>query len=97
MGHAYVIMGYNGKVAKDRRTTEDAIMEGYNVLQVALQMLEIVQEEKKRLITPYLKNLDLKMGIHTGKILGGIIGSKLVRYDIFGHDVLIVKRIEAHG
>ena len=37
------------------------------------------------------------MGIHTGKILGGIIGSKLVRYDIFGHDVLIVKKIEAHG
>ncbi len=37
------------------------------------------------------------MGIHTGKILGGIIGSKIVRYDVFGQDVLIAKLIEHHG
>ena len=47
--------------------------------------------------TPFLKNLELKIGIHTGKILGGIIGSKIVRYDIFGHDVLIAKKIELKG
>lgn len=31
-----MVMGYNGKVAKDRRTLEDAILEGYNILQVAM-------------------------------------------------------------
>ena len=87
-------MGYTGKVAKDRRTLDDAIIESYNVLQVAMQMLEIFQEECKRLTTPFTANLELKVGIHTGKILGGIIGSKIVRYDIFGHDVLIAKKIE---
>ena len=47
-------------------------------------MIEIVQEECKRSNNPFLKNVELKVGIHTGKILGGIIGSKIVRYDIFG-------------
>lgn len=48
----------------------------------------------KRANSPYLKDLELKVGIHTGRILGGIIGSKIVRYDIFGQDVMIVKKIE---
>ena len=94
MGNSYLVMGYTGKVAKDRRTLDDAITEGYSVLQVAMQMLEIVADEKKKMNSPYLKNLDLKVGIHTGRILGGIIGSKIVRYDIFGQDVLIAKNIE---
>jgi len=32
MGYSYIVMGYTGKVAKDRRTHEDAILEGYNIL-----------------------------------------------------------------
>ena len=48
MGNSYIVMGYTGKVAKDRRTHEDAILEGYNVLQVAMQMIEVVQEERKK-------------------------------------------------
>lgn len=60
-------------------------------------MLEILQEECKRLTTPFARNLELKIGIHTGKILGGIIGSKIVRYDVFGRDVLIAKKIEQRG
>jgi len=48
LGDTYIVMGYSGKVAKDRRTLDDTIIEGYNVLQVAHQMLEIMQEERKR-------------------------------------------------
>ena len=94
MGDSYVVMGYTGKIAKERRTADDQIIEGYNVLQVGLQMVEIIQDERKRTTNPFLKSLDLHVGIHTGKIVGGIIGSKLVRYDIFGQDVLIAKKIE---
>lgn len=38
LGDSYFVMGYTGKVAKDRRTMDDAINEGYNVLQMAMQM-----------------------------------------------------------
>ena len=40
-----------------------------------------------------MKNLDLKIGINSGKIVGYIIGSKVVRYDIFGEDVLTASQI----
>ena len=46
---------------------------------------------------PFLRNLDLRVGIHTGKILGGIIGSKIVRYDVFGQDSLITRSILRNG
>ena len=44
----------------------------------------------------------MRIGIHTGKVVGGIIGTKLVRYDIFGSDVLffeflIANKMESNG
>ena len=39
----------------------------------------------------------MRVGIHTGKVIAGIIGSKVVRYDIFGEGVLIANKIERHG
>lgn len=84
IGDTFIVMGYTGRVSKEKRDLEVAIKEGHNVLQVGMSMLEIVQEEKQKLTSPYLRNFNIKVGIHTGNILGGIIGSKNVRYDIFG-------------
>jgi class 3 adenylate cyclase len=39
----------------------------------------------------------MRIGIHTGKIVAGIIGSKIVRYDIFGENVLISNKMESNG
>lgn len=39
----------------------------------------------------------MRVGIHTGKVVAGIIGAKVVRYDIFGEGVLIANKIEAYG
>jgi class 3 adenylate cyclase len=39
----------------------------------------------------------MRIGIHTGRIVGGIIGTKVVRYDIFGQDVLIANKMESNG
>jgi class 3 adenylate cyclase len=41
--------------------------------------------------------LDIKIGIHTGKVVAGIIGSKVVRYDIFGEGVFIGHKIVQAG
>ena len=38
-------------------------------------------------------NLDVQVGLNIGKIVAGIIGTKVVRYDIFGQDVLIANLI----
>lgn len=39
------------------------------------------------------KNLEIRVGIHTGNIIAGMIGTKLVKYDIFGNNVLITSKI----
>ena len=50
----------------------------------------------------------MRIGIHTvdffiiinylkGKIIGGIIGTNIVRYDIYGPDVLIANKMESEG
>jgi class 3 adenylate cyclase len=39
----------------------------------------------------------MRIGIHTGKVIGGITGTNLVRYDIYGPDVLIANKMESEG
>lgn len=39
----------------------------------------------------------MRIGIHTGDIISGVIGTKLVRYDIYGPDVLIANKMESGG
>ena len=80
----YVVLGYSGRIAKEKRTMEESINEAYNLIQVGIQMTEIVQEEKQRLKDPLLRDLDVKVGINCGKITGCIIGTKVARYDVFG-------------
>lgn len=38
--------------------------------------------------------MNLRAGIHTGPVIAGIIGAKVVRYDIFGSGVMVTERIE---
>lgn len=39
----------------------------------------------------------MRIGIHTGNIIGGIIGTELVRYDIYGKDVSMANKMESNG
>ena len=41
--------------------------------------------------------LGVRIGIHTGKVIAGITGAKIVRYDIYGPDVLIANKMESNG
>ena len=60
-------------------------------------MLDIIADVRRTSTNENLKNLDMRIGIHTGKITGGIIGTKVVRYDIFGPDVLVANKMESNG
>ena len=41
--------------------------------------------------------LHMRIGIHTGSIIGGVIGTKTFRYDMWGSDVLIANQMENNG
>ena len=42
-------------------------------------------------------DLNMRIGIHTGKIIGGVIGTDVIRYDIFGIYVMIANSMEQNG
>ena len=97
IGDCYVIMSYTGKIPKERRSEIIQIEEAFRVTQVGFDMIKIINDERAKTKNPVLKNLNMRIGIHTGKIVGGIIGTKVVRYDIFGEDVLIANKMESNG
>ena len=60
------------------------IQEAKNIVNLALSMVKLVREVRKEI---NYEGLDMRIGVHTGKIIGGIIGTSIVRYDIYGPDV----------
>jgi len=97
IGDCYVIMGYNGRKDKNKRFPGDIIDEANKVIQVGLEMINVIREVREDSEDGNLQNLDMRIGIHTGKVTAGIIGSKVVRYDIFGSGVLIANKMESNG
>ena len=87
IGDCYVVMGYLD--SKDR----DPHNECNSIVNMALSMISVIERANRE------QGIDLKMriGIHTGNIIAGIIGTNIVRYDIYGPDVLIANKMESGG
>ena len=90
-------MGYNGRIDKNRRTLGVVIDEANRVIKSGLEMIDIIGEVRDQAENMDLKELDMRIGVHTGRVVAGIIGSKVVRYDIFGDGVLIANKMESNG
>lgn len=91
IGDCYVVSGYTGKVSNEKR---DIYQEAANVIETGFDMLDIIRDVREELA---IQELDMRIGIHTGMMTAGIIGSNIVRYDIFGSDVLIANKMESSG
>lgn len=75
---------------REHRDTDEA----GRVLCMARQMLEHVQAVREEMQIP---NLDMRIGLHVGSCVGGVIGSRRLRYDLWGLDVLVGNDIESNG
>ena len=42
-------------------------------------------------------NLEIRIGIHSGPVMGGVIGNERMQFDIFGDNVNIASRFESSG
>ncbi len=60
---------------------------------MALGMLEVMEEFNRR----NNLNWQIRVGIHTGPLVAGIIGSKKFAYDMWGDAVNIASRLQTHG
>ncbi|EGR32591.1 hypothetical protein IMG5_076210 [Ichthyophthirius multifiliis] len=101
IGDCYVVMGLiniknrnyiqeaqNGKKKKIKN------IKIQKVINLGFSMIEIIQEVRQ--IINY-DELDMRIGIHTGNIIGGVVGTGVVRYDIYGPDVVIANKMESNG
>ncbi len=58
-------------------------------IEAGLAMLELVEQQKKEGL-----EFDIRIGIHTGSIVAGVVGTKKFAYDIWGDAVNIAARME---
>jgi class 3 adenylate cyclase len=89
IGDCYVVMSFldkNNRISPDR--------ECINVVELAFKMIEIIARVRKEV---KFDGLHMRIGIHTGRIIGGLMGTGIVRYDLYGRDVLIANKMESSG
>ena len=86
IGDCYVAMGYHGGV--NRNPGQECV----NMINFAYSMIKIIKKVQR-----VHKELNMRIGLHTGDVIGGIMGTSIVRYDIYGTDVLIANQMESNG
>ncbi|CAD8052896.1 unnamed protein product [Paramecium sonneborni] len=88
IGDCYVCMGI---IDANNR---DPVGEAINVVLFGLKMIQIIQQINK---DPQYQHLNMRIGAHTGRVIGGVVGTDVVRYDIYGEDVTIANKMESKG
>lgn len=68
------------------------------VINMSLEVLESLKEfneANKKLITG--KEWNIRVGVHTGRVVAGVIGKRKYLYDLYGESVTIAVTMEAEG
>ena len=66
------------------------------VCQAALEISEFVRKTK-RSVNHTLAKFEVRIGINTGTVIAGVVGTKKFQYDIWGDAVNIASRMESSG
>ncbi len=85
IGDAYMVVG---GLADSEKSHSHAIA------LLAIEMQQCLAESALSLGIP---EVSLRIGIHTGEVVAGVIGTKKFAYDLWGDTVNTASRMESHG
>jgi adenylate cyclase len=63
----------------------------------ALDIQKFVQDSAEQIRSQYQVSWTVRIGIHTGSLVAGVIGKKRLAYDIWGETVNLASRMETHS
>ena len=69
----------------------------FDVINAAKEIIEFIEKDKEIKIKHNMPYFDIRIGIHTGSVIAGVVGHKKFAYDIWGDAVNIASRMESSG